>query len=95
MNYKTLIYTGHSIQRIFERGIDPDDIENSLKTGEVIEEYPDDKPFPSLLILNFINGKAIHIVFSFDKTDETMYLITAYYPDESIWDDSFRFRRSK
>lgn len=95
MNYKIIIYTGHSIQRIFERGINPEDIEDSLKTGEVIEEYPDDKPYPSELILNFINGKAIHMVVSIDITSETVYLITAYYPDAGLWDETFRIRRTK
>lgn len=95
MNYTTIIYTGHGLQRIFERGIDPDDIEDSLKTGEIIEEYPDDMPYPSVLILNFIKGRAIHIVASLDKTSDTVYLVTAYYPDAGIWDDEFRVRRSK
>lgn len=36
------IYTGHSIQRIFERGTEPEEIENSLDKGEIIEEYPGD-----------------------------------------------------
>lgn len=36
------IYTGHSIQRIFERGTEPEKIENSLDKGEMIEEYPGD-----------------------------------------------------
>ncbi len=95
MNYKKIIYTGHCIQKIFERGIEPDDIELSIKTGELIEEYPDDKPYPSFLLLNYIDKKAIHVVASFDKEHETIYLITAYYPDIKIWDETFKIRRKR
>lgn len=95
MKYKNIIFTGHSIQRIFEREIEPEDIEVSVENGEIIEEYPDDKPYPSFLVLNFIKGKPIHVVFSFDNDNETIYLITAYFPDTSIWDETFKIRRPK
>jgi hypothetical protein len=95
MKYRQIIFTGHSIQRIFEREIDPETIEAAIRFGEIIEEYPDDKPYPSFLILNFIAGKAIHVVCSFDKETETVYLITAYFPDLNIWDNNFKTRRTK
>ena len=95
MKYRNIIFTGHSIQRIFEREIEPEDIEVSVANGEIIEEYPDDKPYPSFLILNFINGEPIHVVFSFDKDNGTIYIVTAYFPDISIWDETFKIRRSK
>ena len=95
LNYDKIIYTGHSIQRIFERGIEPDQIEKSLVKGEIIEEYPDDKPYPSFLLLNYINDEAIHIVASFDKDNKTIYIITAYHPDKEIWDESNRNRRNQ
>jgi len=95
MKYKSIIFTGHSIQRIFEREIEPEDIEVSIENGEIIEEYLNDKPYPSFLILHYINGKPIHVVSSFDKDSETVYLITAYFPDISIWDETFKIRRTK
>ena len=95
MNYKSIIFTGHSIQKIFERNIEPEDIEESIKNGEVIEEYKDDKPYPSFLILNFINEKPLHIVGAYDKDTDMIYIITSYYPDITIWDETFKIRRTK
>lgn len=56
--------SGHALQRMFERGIIPAHVMDALSAGEVIKEYEDDKPYPSYLILNFIQGKPIHAVVS-------------------------------
>jgi hypothetical protein len=37
------------------------------------------------------SGKAIHIVIS--KNEDYIYLITAYYPSDEIWEDGYRERR--
>ena len=80
---------------MFERGINPEDIEISIKNGEIIEEYIDDKPYPSFLLLFFIDKKAVHIVGALDKENEIFYIITVYYPDIIIWDNTFKTRRKK
>ena len=38
------------------------DVRHVLQTGEVIEEYPDDTPFPSYLILGFVGDRPFHVV---------------------------------
>jgi hypothetical protein len=54
-----------------------------LLTEEVIEEYSEDKPFPSRLILGFVGQKPLHVVAGFDEVNRTVYVITAYKPDKS------------
>ena len=84
--------TEHARQRLTERGITVDDIICGIKTGEIIRQYEDDKPFPSCLILGKSeSGRHIHIVVSHDE--EWIYLITAYYPDSSIWEADFRKKK--
>ena len=48
---ETIIITQHANRRFQERKIFLDDIESAIFSGKIIEEYPDDKPFPSCLIL--------------------------------------------
>lgn len=84
--------TEHARIRLFERGITLDDVICCVANGEIIEQYEDDKPLPSCLVLGMvIKGKYIHIVVSHD--DEFIYLITAYYPDEQQWSNDFKTRR--
>ncbi len=60
--------------------------------GEVIEEYPDDEPFPAYLLLDFVRGQPIHIVFSYDQETDTGYVVTAYIPTLERWENDFRTR---
>lgn len=83
-----LLISGHGFQRMFERHITVSDVETILIKGEIIKEYLDDSPFPSYLLLGFIKNKPVHIVIA--KNENICILITAYFPDNSICDSSFR-----
>lgn len=88
-----LIFTSHAIQQMFFRRISKRDVETAISYGTAIEEYLDDEPFPSYLILDFVLGRAIHVVLSHDEVNDTGYVVTAYIPDPLLWDESFRKRR--
>jgi hypothetical protein len=60
---------------------------------EIIEEYPEDKPYPSCLILGFTKAnKPIHMVFSINHEERAVIIITVYVPDRNRWEDNFRRR---
>lgn len=84
--------TAHAQQQLKSRGISAEDVFMGFKFGEIIEQYPDDFPYPSCLILYFrINGKPVHFVCSTDNNK--IYVITAYNPDLIHWEDDFKTRR--
>ena len=90
----TFIYREHAIQRMFERDIFEEEIEETIKSGEVIEEYLDDKPYPSFLALKFFD-KPLHVVFAKNEKDNEIIIITAYYPDKEKWSDDYKTRIKK
>ena len=46
-----------------QRGIKIKDIRHAIMTGEIIEQYPDDYPFPSCLIFGYsVDNRIIHVV---------------------------------
>ncbi|HQN92167.1 MAG TPA: DUF4258 domain-containing protein [Methanoculleus sp.] len=47
---------------MFGRNISTDDLFLAIRTGEIIESYPDDEPCPSALMLGFIGDHAYHVV---------------------------------
>ena len=49
MTYDRLVFRKHAVQRMFQHGISAVDVHHVFKNGEVIEDYPDDKPYPSCL----------------------------------------------
>ena len=95
MKCKKTQYTGHAVKRMFERRLTEEDVAEVISSGEIIKEYPDDKPYPSQILLGTINNEPIHVVVAFDKNSESCYVITVYKPDEVIWDIHFRKKVKK
>lgn len=94
MQYDLLTFRLHALQRMAQRGIDVDDVKALLSMGEVIESYPNDLPYPSSLMLGFCDTRPIHVVVAENAADREAIVITAYEPDRTRWDESFRNRRS-
>lgn len=83
----------HAAKRMVHRRIRMAEVEQALAEGEVIEEYPEDEPFPSRLILGWIAGRPLHIVAADDAEGDVTHVVTAYEPDPERWDDGFRKRK--
>ncbi len=94
MSYEKITYRLHAVQRMFERKISAEEVRYVLETGEAIEEYPDDTPYPSCLILGSYKGRLIHVVAANNLIDEEKIVITVYEPDPSEWDPDCRERIS-
>lgn len=86
-----MIITQHSRKRFAERDIRVADICLAIAAGEIIEDYSEDYPFPSCLILGSSGERKLHIVASIDEG--FIYLITAYEPDPERWDSEFKKRK--
>ena len=84
--------TMHAEERFRQRGISIRDVGNAVKFGEIIEQYPDDYPYPSCLVLGEnLRGEKIHAVLSDNGT--LSRVITAYFPDVDKWSEDLKFRR--
>ena len=84
-------YSNHCLFRIIERNIDIDLIEQVIKTGEIINEYPNDKPYPSFLILGLVDKKPLHVVTAYYR--KICIVITAYWPDVGQWKNNFKTKK--
>ena len=78
---------------MFERGISRADVREVVDSGETIAEYPEDKPYPSKLLLGFSGGRPVHVVVGFEAPAGKCYVITAYIPDPAQWNEGFKTRR--
>jgi len=90
----SLRWTNHILERLFQRNIRIDDVKAALMKCEIIEQYPNDYPFPSCLVLGHsIAGRILHVVCG--SNGEELWLITAYFPNPFEWSNDFRQRRKK
>jgi hypothetical protein len=87
-------YRVHSTRRMFERGITPEDIENLLTNGIIIEQYPDDYPLPSILINGqTLTGEPLHAVIAINEPESKLIVVTAYKPNINKWINDFSRRK--
>ena len=78
---------------MFQRGIRPDAVEDVVAAGEVIASYPDDAPYPSVLVLGFDQGRPVHVVVAREAGTAFCHIVTVYRPDPELWGDEFKTRR--
>ena len=88
-----VVFRVHAIQRMFQRDIDESDVRAVLESGEVIEDYPDDTPYPSQLILGWAGARPVHVVVARNRKDRELLVVTVYVPDLKLWEPGFRRRR--
>ncbi len=90
----SVLISEHAAMRFRERGIKARDIRASINNGEIIEQYPEDFPYPSCLILGHsATGTPIHVVMS--DNGSMGKIITAYYPSSDKWHEDLKTRKEK
>ena len=85
--------TDHALKRANERSIDIlTDILPALKRSEIIEEYPNDYPYKSFLVIGKTSSeKYIHIVCAIGE--DVVWIITEYFPNNIEWEKDFKTRK--
>lgn len=88
-----VVFSGRALRRMFERDLTTEGVVEVIERGEIIAEYPDDRPYPSFLLLGTAAGAPIHVVVARDPEDGICFVVTAYNPDPDLWTDDFRARK--
>ena len=84
--------TQHAELRRRQRGISVPDIKHALVAGEIIENYPEDYPFPSCLVLgDTTRAEPLHVVCGVGGG--ILYVITAYHPSPDKWETDWKTRK--
>jgi hypothetical protein len=87
--------TDHADEEAQTEGLSYEDIFFTVFSGEIIEDYPDDKPYPSCLVCGCtFGGSAIHSVWAYNEETTWAVLITVYRPDPTRW-IAWRRRRKR
>jgi uncharacterized protein DUF4258 len=93
VQYQDLVYRIHARQSMFTRSISDECVEQIVRYGEVIEDYPHAFPFPAKLLLGWCNGRSIHVVAAEDSGKQLVIVITTYEPDLNKWEPDRKTRR--
>lgn len=85
--------TQHALKRSDQREILISEVESVIQSGEIVEEYPEDTPYPSFLMLGYVRGDtALYVLGA--QGNELIYIITVHWLDPVKWLDP-KTRREK
>lgn len=84
--------TMHAQKRMDQRGITLAELNEAIYHGEVIETYPEDRPYPSCLIMGRVRGGfPLYVVCALERN---VHIITVHWLDPEKWLDP-RTRRDR
>ena len=95
MSQFRLVFRVHAIQRMFQRGVSEEEVKHVVAVGETIETYPEDKPFPSRLVLGWSGVRPVHVVVADNVAAQEAIIITVYQPDAEEWEVGFKRRKRR
>ena len=82
----------HAVDQSILRRVSIQDLREAIETGEIIEDYPNDKYGPSCLIFGFtMENRPLHLQCSYPSRP-LLKIITLYEPDAGLWID-FKVRK--
>lgn len=73
-------FSTQAITRMFERGLTKENVLHVIHTGETSNDYPDDLPYSSRLLLGFFDAQSVHVVIARNDENYDCLVITAYHP---------------
>jgi len=79
--------------RLGQRFIARETIIAAVGSYEVVEAYPEDKCFPSYLLLGRHGTEVFHVLFGTDVDGQNVRVVTAYYPSLEEWEEDNKTRR--
>jgi hypothetical protein len=88
-----ILFSQHAIQQMFKRNISVNLVKHAIMHGEEIKTYPDDKPYPSKLLLIFENKLPLHVVIAENSDNKEIIVITAYIPEVDSWHTDFKSKK--
>jgi len=93
--FEQLNYTSHAIQQMFGRQISTQQVRTVVENGTVIADYPEDRPYPSRLLLGFDQDRPLHVVFAYDAASCVGYIVTVYEPSLDLWESDYKTRKDR
>jgi len=86
-----ILYTRHALEEMQSEEfgeIKDQEVCEAVSKGSVIENYPDDAPYPSCLVYGkTVAERPLHMVCAYDAESDIVIIVTVYQPDPNRWID--------
>jgi hypothetical protein len=83
----------HATPQVIARGVSATEVAEAIAGGEIIEDYPQDKYGPSVLLFGrTATGRVLHVQCTYPSRP-LVKIVTVYEPDPTQWDETLKHRR--
>jgi len=90
-------YSGHARDEMEGEAsgvIKDEEVFETVSTGKIIENYPEDEPYPSCLIYGRTSkNRPLHVVYAYADDENLSIIITVYQPLPERWIDFTRRKK--
>ena len=93
MSDKKILFSNHAVVQMFNRNISIEDVKYVLNNGIIVNQYPDDRPYPSKLLFAKCNNRSLHVLSSENEATAETIIITAYIASDDNWENDFVTRK--
>ena len=84
----------HAVVKLRTEGLRKKDIESSLRSCSIIEDYAmEGRPFPGCLVLSWSGANPVHAVIAIDEASDRIFMITVYKPSLARWRNDWKTRK--
>ncbi|MGH7962654.1 MAG: DUF4258 domain-containing protein [Candidatus Binatia bacterium] len=90
-----ILWTYHVNMRLGQRSIARETLIAAAGSYEIVEAYPEDKYFPSYLLLGRQGAEVFHALLGTDVDGQNVRVVTAYYPSPEEWEEDCKTRRRR
>lgn len=93
---KKIIYSAHALDEMNaeDEMITVEEVRQVVLSGEIIEDYPEDRRGHSCLMFSMSDRKRpVHVVCA--PKEEYLAIITAYIPSLEKWEEDYKTRRKR
>lgn len=86
----------HALLRAYERGITRETVRRVIEAGEIIEQYHEDHPYPSCLMMAMVEAdKPLDVALGYSQDSDYVYIITVHWLDPKKWEDPWTRKPTK
>jgi hypothetical protein len=90
-----ILWSRHAIAEMVADDLGRRQIEHSLQTCQIIEDYPKlQRPLPDCLVLSWLTpSRPLHTVVALDIEQDRLLIVTVYLPNNKEWKNDWRTRK--
>jgi hypothetical protein len=90
-NAQRILWRYHALMCATQRGISREQALRVIQEGEILEQQPRARPYPTCLMMHMMElNRPLYVALAHDQAGDYLHIITVHWLDPSTWEDPGR-----